>query len=144
MLSVDGFPLSIERVCTSVHSVVEEMEALIKKLTLSIDFSDAMAYIDSRTDPANPNNWFVDHPREDLQGTSLVFQDPKGLSSFSQRLLDRMALDGAYFTKSQGILVANKSKFAVAHSGAFLIFRQTKFGSGSRTLMSLCRPCTML
>jgi len=47
-----------------------------------------------------------------------------------------MALDSAYFTKSQGILVANKSKSAVAYSGAFLIFQQTKFGSGSRTLMS--------
>ena len=116
ILSVDGFPLSVERLRRSLHSVTDKMDALIKKLTLSVDFSDVMAYIDSRTDSANPNNWFIDHPREDLQGTSIVSQDPQGLSSFSRRLLDRMALDGTYLTKSQGVLVANKSRSVVTPS----------------------------
>jgi len=80
--------------------------------------------VDSRTDPANLNNWFVDHPQEDLQGTSIVSQDPQGLLSFLQRLLDRMALNGIYFMKSQGTLVANKSKSMVMPSRAFLILWQ--------------------
>ncbi|KAI9452391.1 hypothetical protein HD554DRAFT_827680, partial [Boletus coccyginus] len=108
VLSVDGFPLSVERLRKSVQSVKSEMEALINKLTLSCDFTDAMAYIDSRTDPADPTMWFIDHPREDLQGTSIVSQDPKGLSLFSRQLLDKMTLNGSYFTKSQGALVACK------------------------------------
>ena len=116
ILSVDGFLLSVERLRRSLHSVTEEMDALIKKLTLSIHFSDVMAYIDSRTDSANLNNWFIDHPCEDLQGTSIISQDPQDLLSFSHRLLDRMALDGIYFTKSQGVLVANKSRSAVTPS----------------------------
>ncbi|KAH0825908.1 hypothetical protein J3R83DRAFT_7662 [Lanmaoa asiatica] len=113
VLSVDGFPLSIERLRNSVNSAKSEMEALINKLTLSCDFTDAMAYIDSRTDPADPTMWFIDHPREDLQGTSIVSQDPKGLLLFSRQLLDRMTLDGTYFIKSQGTLVACKREHTV-------------------------------
>ena len=115
VLSVDGFPLSVDRLRKSVDSVRAEMEGLIDKLTLACDFTDAMAYIDSRTHPANPNMWFVDHPREDLQGTSIVSQDRKGLSTFSNRLLDRLASDGTYFFSLQGDLVACKREHLLLH-----------------------------
>lgn len=130
VLSVDGFPLSVERIRKSVRCIVDEMEGLIKQLTLSVDLSDAMAYIDSRTDPANPNHWFIDHPREDLQGTSIVSQDPQGLGTFSRKLLERMASDGNYFTKSGGVLVPNKSKYAVTPSNDVLTLSQKRFGNG--------------
>ncbi|KAG9311149.1 hypothetical protein JVU11DRAFT_8215 [Chiua virens] len=110
VLSVDGFPLSVDCVQKSVDAVRTEMEGLIKRLTLSCDFSDALSYIDSRTDPGNPSMWFVDHPREDLQGTSIVSQDPKGLLTFSRRLLDRLASDGTYFLDTKGSLVACQSQ----------------------------------
>ncbi|KAF8549160.1 hypothetical protein OG21DRAFT_627578 [Imleria badia] len=108
VLSVDGFPLNVERLRKSVHSVKMEIEALIDKLVLSCDFTHVMAYIDSRTNPADPSMWFIDRPREDLQGTSIVSQDPKGLSLFSRQLLDKMTLNGTYFTQSQSTLVACK------------------------------------
>ena len=44
---MDGFPLSIECLCKSLHSMTEEMEALIKKLTLSTNFSDVITCGDS-------------------------------------------------------------------------------------------------
>ena len=106
------------------------MEGLIKQLTLSIDLSDMMTYIDSRMDLANPNHWFIDHPWEDLQGTLIVSQDPQGLDTFSQKLLERMALDSNYFTKSRGVLVPNKSKYTVTPSNNVLTLSQKRFGSG--------------
>ena len=111
VLSVDGFPLRVDCVRKSVDSIREEMERLIQSLTLSCDFTDVMSYIDSRTDPANPAMWFIDHPREDLQGTSVVSQDTKGLSTFSQRLLDKLTSDGTYFFNAEGGLVACKSTY---------------------------------
>ncbi|KAF8422586.1 hypothetical protein L210DRAFT_852295 [Boletus edulis BED1] len=108
ILSVDGFPLSVARLRKSVECVKDEMQSLIDKLTLSCDLADAMAYIDSRTNPSNPTMWFIDHPREDLQGTSIVSQDSKGLSLLSRRLLDKMAVDATYFTRSEGVLIASK------------------------------------
>ena len=97
VLSVEGFPLTIDRVRKSAEAIKEEMEVLIQKLTLSLDFSDALQYIDSRMDPKKPDMWFIDRPREDLPGTSVVSQDPSGLCLFSRRLLEKMALNGRYF-----------------------------------------------
>lgn len=105
VLSVNGFPLSIHRLRVSVQCIKEEMEELIHRLVFSCDFTDALAYIDSRTDPADHSMWFIDHPREELQGTSIVSQDPNGLELFSRRLFSSMSQDGAFFTKSAGVLV---------------------------------------
>ena len=105
VLSVDGFPLTVDRIRKSVEYIKEEMEGLIQKLTLSINFSDAHQYIDSRMDPAKPDMWFIDRPREDLPGTSIVSQDACGLSIFSRRLFEKMAQDGPFFMMSHGSLV---------------------------------------
>ena len=47
ILSVDRFPLTIDHVQKSAEAIKEEMEVLVQKLTLSLDFSDALQYIDS-------------------------------------------------------------------------------------------------
>lgn len=105
VLSVDGFPLTIDRIQKSMGCIKEEMEEIIERLTLSIDFSDVLQYIDSRMDPLKPEMWFIDRPREDLPGTSIVSQDPCGLSKFSRRLFEKMAQEGPYFTMSHGSVV---------------------------------------
>ncbi|KAF8418659.1 hypothetical protein L210DRAFT_3578829 [Boletus edulis BED1] len=108
ILAVDGFPLSVDALSKSVSAVQMEMEGLINKLCLGIDFGSVFSYIDSRTDPTNAKMWFVDRPREDLQGTSVVSQDASGLASFSTRLLEAVARDGRFFSKVGGILAAQK------------------------------------
>ena len=107
VLSVDGFPLTVDRIRKSTEHIKEEMEALIKKLTLSVDFSDTLQYIDSRMDPDKPDMWFIDRPREDLPGTSIVSQDACGLSIFSRRLFEKMVQDGPFFMMSDGALVSH-------------------------------------
>ncbi|KAG6370425.1 hypothetical protein JVT61DRAFT_12038 [Boletus reticuloceps] len=76
-------------------AVQKEMEGLINKLCLSVSFGSVFSYIDSCTDPTNAKMWFVDHPQEDLQGTSVVSQDTSGLASFSMQLLEAVAQDVA-------------------------------------------------
>ncbi|KAH0826845.1 hypothetical protein J3R83DRAFT_4377 [Lanmaoa asiatica] len=110
VLSVDGYPLTVDRIRKSAGSIKEEMEGLIQKLTLSLDFSNALQYITSRMDPEKPEMWFIDRPREDLPGTSIVSQDPTGLSVFSRRLFEKMALDGHYFRMSHGTLLPHASE----------------------------------
>jgi hypothetical protein len=91
VLSVNGFPLTIDHIQKSMGCIKEEREEIIKRLTLSIDFSDTLQYIDSQMDPLKPEMWFIDRPREDLPGTSILSQDPCGLSNFSRHLFVKMA-----------------------------------------------------
>ena len=101
VLSIDGHPLMVEHLRESAKSVEKEMCDYIEKLTLLVDFSDLLRYIDSRTDPDRPEDWFIDNPRENLPGTSIVSQDTSGLSVYSRRLFEKMSLDGVYFAKGQ-------------------------------------------
>ncbi|KAH0833799.1 hypothetical protein J3R83DRAFT_10949, partial [Lanmaoa asiatica] len=118
VLSVDGFPLSVRSLSKSVAAVQMEMEGLIKTLCLGLDFDSIFAYIDSRMDPTNAKMWFVDRPREDLQGTSVVSQDVSGLGSFSSQLLEVMAQDGRFFSKVGGILAPQKRWFTLLFNPA--------------------------
>ncbi|KAH0836305.1 hypothetical protein J3R83DRAFT_7852 [Lanmaoa asiatica] len=118
VLSVDGFPLSIHSLFKSVAAVQMEMEGLIKKLCLSVDFDSIFAYIDSHMDPTNAKMWFVDHPQEDLQGTFIVSQDFSGLGSFLLQLLEVMAQDSQFFSKVGGILAPQKCWFTLLFNPA--------------------------
>ena len=91
----------VECLCKSVKSVEKKMCDYIEKLTLSMDFSDLFWYIDSQMDLDKPEGWFINNPRENLPGTSIVSQDMSGLSLYSRCLFKKMALDGIYFTKGQ-------------------------------------------
>ena len=89
VLLINGHPLMVEHLHELVKSVKKEMCDYIKKLMLSVDFFDLFQYINSWMDPDKPDGWFINNPRENLPGISIVSQAVSGLSLYSQRLFRR-------------------------------------------------------
>ncbi|KAG2740332.1 P-loop containing nucleoside triphosphate hydrolase protein [Suillus brevipes Sb2] len=68
------------------------------ELFRACQWDDILAYIDSRTDPNNPGNWFTDRPQSTDQNTSVFNFKENGWDKYRRRLLEHLARDPRLFS----------------------------------------------
>lgn len=109
VLSIDGFALPLNKFKDSIESSLLDMKQMMDKLFLKCPWQDILDYIDSRTDPTDPNNWFLDRPQQSDQNTSIFNFHENGLDIYKDRLLGHLADNPVFFTTVNGVLVPQRS-----------------------------------
>jgi hypothetical protein len=107
VVSIDGFPISLQTFKTSVNSSLLDMKTKMDELFRNCRWDDILAHIDSRTDPNNPGNWFTDRPQSTDQKTSVFNFKENNWDNYRRRLLEHLARDTNLFSVVQGKCVAN-------------------------------------
>jgi hypothetical protein len=123
-LSIHGHPLPMSRFLKSVHDVIDRVSNLVQQVFRGKSYEDILAYIDSRLDPADPLNWFRDHPQNFAIGTS-VFNEPNNrFEDYHLTLLDGLLQDDSFFAFDEaGELLPKLGKYFFSSLGGDPVLR---------------------
>jgi hypothetical protein len=103
VLSIDGFPLPLNKFKASVESSLLDMQEMMDTLFHGCPWQDILDYIDHRTDPTDSDKWFLDRPQQSEQNTSIFNFQENGLDAFKDRLLNHLAKHSSFFSKIEGV-----------------------------------------
>jgi hypothetical protein len=103
VLSIDGFPLPLNKFKASIESSLLDMQEMMDTLFHGCPWQDILDYIDHRTDPTDSDKWFLDRPQQSEQNTSIFNFQENGLDAFKDRLLNHLAKHSSFFSKIEGV-----------------------------------------
>jgi hypothetical protein len=113
VLSIDGFPIPLEKFRNSIESTINHMKKTMDQLFRGCIWEDILQHIDKRTNPDNPGDWFTDSPQSSDQNMSVFNFKVNCWEQYKHRLIAHLARDSELFSKVQGQSQPHKGKLAL-------------------------------
>ncbi|KAG6864739.1 hypothetical protein C0991_007446 [Blastosporella zonata] len=92
ILSFQGYPIKMSTFRAGLQTALRKADELVQKLFRGLPTAEILAHIDSRLDPACPENWFQDMPRNNDVKFS-IFSNSKNSFKYGKTLIAHLSKD---------------------------------------------------